>query len=175
MNTLLRYGLISGAILCVLMFAPFFIFGTRPEWMRIGEIVGYTSMVLCLSATWFAMQREQARRGPLRYGSALAVGIGVSAVAAVLFGLATWVFYSMIGDALPEALIAFYVDQIRNAGHSPEATAAQLQELEAMRPFFFNRPLQGVVMAATVFLIGAIESLIGAALVSRRRAGPATA
>ena len=40
-----------------------------------------------------------------------------------------------------------------------------------MRPFFFNRPLQAAVMFATVFVIGVVESLVGAALVVRARAG----
>jgi hypothetical protein len=168
MNTSLRFGLPAGAILCVLMFAPYFLFGARTEWMRAAEIVGYGSMLLCLSATWFAMQREQARRGPLGFGAALRIGIAVSTVAALLFGAATWAFYAVVGDALPEALLAYYADQVRNAGTAPEVTAQRLQELEAMRPFFYNRPLQGAVMAATVFVIGAFESLVGAWITARR-------
>lgn len=174
-NTPLRFGLLAGAILCMLMFAPYFIFGARTEWMRIAEIVGYGSMLLCLSATWFAMQREQARRGPLTFGSALSIGIAVSTVAAVLFGAATWAFYALVGDALPEALLAYYAAQVRDAGATPELTAQRLQELEAMRPFLYNRPLQGAVMAATVFVIGAIESLVGAWLTVRRRTATAAA
>lgn len=164
---LIRYGLIAGVVLSVLMFAPYFIFGADPEWMRLGEIVGYTSMLLCLSATWFAMRRENARRGPLRYGGALLVGVGVSAVAAVLFGLATWGFYAAAGDALPEALIAFYRLQIENSGAAAEQIAQQLQQLESMKSMFYNRPLQAAVMAATVFVIGVLQSLIWALLVTR--------
>jgi hypothetical protein len=167
MNPMLRFGLIAGTLLCILMFAPYFIFGTKPEWMKIGEIVGYTSMVLCLSATWFAMRREATRRGGLRFGSAFAIGAGVSAVAALVFGLATLGFYSMAGDALPEALMAFYQQQIRDSGASAESIEQQLQQLDSMRTLFFNRPLQAAVMAATVFVIGIIETLPAAWLVSR--------
>lgn len=168
MKNWMRLGLISAALLSVLMFAPYFIFGTRPEWMKVGEIVGYASMFLCLSATWFAMRAEAQRRGgQLGFGAALGVGAAVSGVAAVLFGLATWLFYSLVGDSLPEALIEFYRVQIRDSGAAAEVVAQQLKELESMRPFFYNRPLQGVVMAATVFLIGILESLVGAFVVSR--------
>lgn len=168
MNTVLRYGLIAAAFVSLLLFAPYFLFGARPEWMKVGEIVGYTSMLLCLTATYFAMRRESERRGGLGYGQALAVGVGVSAIAGVLFGLATWAFYAMAGDALPEALIAFYAQQVRDSGAAPALIDSQLKELDAMRPFFYNRPLQGAVMAATVFLIGVLESLVGAFFVSRR-------
>jgi len=50
----------------------------------------------------------------------------------------------------------------------PATVAAKVAEVESMRGFFFNFPLQGAVMGATVFLIGAVESLIGAAVVRRR-------
>lgn len=167
MNASIRYGLICGFVLSVLMFTPFFIFGARPDWMRASEVIGYSSMVLCLSATWFAMRREQARRGPLSYGGALAVGIGVSSVAAVLFGAATWIFYAVLGDPLVEGQIEYYVMQIRASGSSEAEMARQLADLEAMRPMFFNRPLMAAVMAATVFVIGAVESLIGAYFITR--------
>lgn len=175
MHAILRYGTIAAALITVLLFLPYFLFGARPEWMKMGEVVGYASMLLCLSATYFAMRAEARRRGTIGYGSALAVGVGVSAVAGLLFGLATWVFYAMVGDALPEALIAFYQQQIRDSGAAQAAIDSQLEALEGMRPFFYNRPLQGAVMAATVFLIGVLESLIGAFFASRRAAVPVAA
>lgn len=175
MNTALRYGLIGGGILALLFFAPFFFLGTRPEWLRVSEVIGYGTMFLCLSVTWFAMRREHARRGPLRYGGALAIGVGVSVVAALMFGAATWIFLANAGDALPETLIAHYTQQIHAAGGGADVIAAKLAELEAMRPLLYNHPLQAAVMAATVFLIGAVESLAGAFFVTRGAPRAATA
>lgn len=162
MNIWLRYGAIAASALSVLMFAPYFIFGVRPEWMEVGELVGYGSMLLCMGATWFAMRRERERRGGLRYGQAFAVGVGVSAVAALVFGIATFGFYSVVGDTLPQAIYDFYADQIRDGGGSEAEIARQLGELEQMRPMFFDIPLQAGVMFATVFVIGVVESAVGA-------------
>src|SRR5690606_32280361 len=106
-------------------------------------------------------------RGPLGYGGALAVGVGVSAVAGLLFGLATWVFYAVVGDALPEALLQFYLQQAQDPSLAPAESARRVAEVESMRPFFFNRPLQAAVMFATVFVIGVLESLVGATIVVR--------
>jgi hypothetical protein len=168
MNLFLRYGAIAGGVLAVAMFGPYFVFGAKPEWMEVGQIVGYTSMVLCLTATIFAMRHERAR-SPTRpsWHRLFGVGIGVSAVAAAIFGTATWAFYALAGDALPQALYEFYVNGVRNSGAPAESIATQLAELERMKPIFWNRPLQAVVMFATVFLIGAVESAIGAWFVNR--------
>lgn len=162
MNAMLRYGLIGGVVLCVPMFGPMLLFGLQPEWMRLGEIIGYTSMVLCMSATWFAMRHEQQRRGALGFSRLFGVGVGVSAVAGLLFGLVTMLFYALAGDALPEALIEYYQAQARAPGVSPEDSARQLAEIESMRPFFFNEALQGAVMFATVFVIGVVVSVVAA-------------
>jgi hypothetical protein len=168
MKVLFRFGAVAGLVLCLPMFAPYFVFGLRPEWMSVGEVVGYASMLLCMTATYFAIKHEQRLRGPLGYGQALAVGAGVSAVAGLTFGAATWIFYLIVGDALPEALFQFYVNQINDAAGTEAERARRLAELDSMRPMFFNRPLQAAVMAATVFVIGVVESLAAAWWVVRR-------
>lgn len=165
---MLGYGLVAGLVLCLPMFGPMLIFGVRPEWMKVGELVGYTAMVLCLSATWFAIRAEDRRCGPLGFGRSLGIGVGVSAVAGICFGLATWLLFAAMGDALPDALMRYYLDQIASSGAGAEEIARRSAELESMRPMFYNRPLQGAVMAATVFVIGVAESLAAAWWFSRR-------
>lgn len=161
----IRLGLLAGGTVCVLMFAPILIVGPDPAWFRVGEVFGYTSMVLAMSATYFAMRAERRQLGRLSFGHAFRIGVMVSLLASVIFGIATWVFYSMMGDRLPQALYDFYVTQ---ASGNP----ARLAELESMKGFFFNRPLQAALMFATVFLIGLVESVIGAWIVSRSPQSP---
>jgi hypothetical protein len=174
MTLMLRYGLLAAAVLCLPMFGPYAVFGLRPDWMDVGVVVGYTSMLLCLTATWFAMRREQQRRGPLGYGRLLAVGVGVAAVAGLTFGVATWLFFVVVGEAGPEALMTYYAQQIHDAGLGEAEAARRLAELEAMRPMLFNLPLQAAIMAATVFVIGVAESLVGAWLVHRSGRHPSS-
>jgi hypothetical protein len=165
---IVRSGLVAGLLLSVLMFGPGLLFGAQPQWMQWGEIIGYTAMILCMTSTFFAMRRERERRGcSIAFGSALAVGTGVSAVGALVFGVATYLFYVIAGDALPQALLEFYEAKIRNSGGTSEEIAAALAEMEQMKPFLYNKPLQALVMFATVFLIGVGESVVGALLVRR--------
>ncbi len=166
-NLMIRYGLIAGAVVSVLMFAPYFVFGAKPEQMKLGEIVGYTSMVLAMSATFLAMRRERERRGgALGFGAAFGIGVGVSAIAGLLFGIATLGFYAIVGDALPDAMVEFYTQQANAAG-SPEAVAAKLAELERMRPLLYSHSFSAALMFATVFLIGLVESAIGALMLKK--------
>ena len=163
----IRLGLLAGAVICVLMFAPILLVGPDPAWMEVGEIFGYTSMVLAMSATYFSMRSERRKRGTLSFGAAFRIGVAVSLVASVVFGIATWGFLAMMGDTLPQAMVEFYRAK---ASGDP----AKLAELESMKALLFNPFLQGALMFATVLLIGLMESLIGAWIVSRSRS-PLTA
>lgn len=160
MSTSIRLGLLAGTVVCVLMFAPILLVGPDPAWMEVGEVFGYASMVLAMSATYFAMRAERRKRGTLGFGPAFRTGVAVSLVAAAVFGFATWGFLAMMGDSLSQAMVEFY--RVK-AGGDP----AKLAELESMKALLFNPWLQGALMSATVFIIGLIESLIGAWIVSR--------
>lgn len=163
MNPVLKFGLIALLPMAALMFLPGLLFGVRAEWMRAGEVVGYSAMLVCLSATFFAM-RDAQRQSPRGFGGLLAVGVGVSAVAALGFGLLSWAFMVHLGEAGVEALMQHYGTQLRESGGTPE----QFAQLEAYRPMLRNSPLQGAVMGATVFVIGVGESVLGAAWLVRR-------
>lgn len=172
--SIVRHGAAAGLFIAAVMFLPFLLFGRpSPEYLRLGEIIGYSAMVLALSAVWFAMRSRRALNGSLGFSEGLGIGAGVSLVAALLFGLATWAFYAYSGDALPEEIYAFYQDQIHQSGADAASIAARLAELERMRPMFFDKTLQAGIMAATVFVIGLVLSVISAAALRRvPRTGP---
>jgi uncharacterized membrane protein YhhN len=79
-NLLIRYGLIAGGLLTVLLFAPILIFGPAPEYMRWGEVFGYAAMLLAMTATAFAIRAERDRAGRISFSRALLIGCGVSAL-----------------------------------------------------------------------------------------------
>ena len=161
-NTLIRHGLVCGALLTFLFYLPLVIVGPTPGFLKWGELVGYTTMLLVMLATVLAMRAERDRAGAISFTRAFFLGCGVSAIAALIFGFATWVFFLVSGEVWSQAVYDFY---LKNAAGNPK----QIAELEANKSFFFNYPLQAAVMFATVFLIGAVESVIGAWWFSRRR------
>lgn len=167
-SPILKYGLLAGVVVNVLMFGPIVVFGERPDWIRYGEIVGYSAMVLTMTLTYFAMRHERARLGGfLSFSRGLGVGTGVTAVASLLFGLATYAFYWIVGDRFPQKLWDHYVAQIQGSGADPASIARQLAEMEQMRPLFFSYAFQAALMFATLFLIGLAVSLVSAALLRR--------
>ena len=76
--------------------------------------------------------------------------------------------HALAGVVQEARLFHSYVRGIQSSGAPADVVAGQLAEMERMKPLLFNRPLQGAVMFATVFLIGVAESAVGAWLVRRR-------
>ena len=162
-NNLIRHGLVCGALLTVLFFLPLVIFGPEPGFLKWSQHVGYTTMLLVMSATAFAMRAERGRAGAIGFTRAFFLGCGVSAIAALIFAIATGVFYAATGDVWSQAVYDFY---LKNAA----GDAKQLAEIEANKALFFNRPFQAALMFANVFVIGLVESIVGAWWFSRRGA-----
>lgn len=166
---ILKYGLLAGIVVNGLMFGPIAVFGERPDWFRYGEIFGYSAMVLTMTATYFAIRHARSQQdGPFGFSRGLAIGVGVTAVASFLFGVATYAFYRIMGDGFPQRLWDHYVAEIRGSGADATTVARQLAELESMRPLFFNYAFQAAVMFATLFLIGLAVSLVSAVILRRR-------
>lgn len=168
-SPILKYGLLAGVLVNVLMFGPIALFGQREGWLRYGEIFGYSAMVLAMTATYFAIRRDrELHGGALSFSRGLGVGVGVSAIASLLFGLATYAFYWIVGDAFVQKMWDHYQTQIRGSGADAASIAHQLAEMEQMRPLFYSYAFQAVVMFATLFLIGLAVSLISAAILRRQ-------
>lgn len=165
MPFLLKFALYALLPMGVVMFLPPLLFGLQPS--RTSEVVGYSAMALSLTATFFAMREAQGLQPTSSFSGLLGVGVAVSAIAALGFGLLTWALMVHMGEAGVEALMRYYIDQVLAAGGPDQA--ARLAELEAYRPMLRNSPLQGLVMGATVFLIGVLESLLGALWLRRAK------
>ncbi len=86
-NTVLRYGVYSAITICVLSFAGWFL-GQHLDY-SIQEVIGYTSMVVSLLFVFFGIKyfRDKENDGVISFGKALFIGILISLIAALAFGV----------------------------------------------------------------------------------------
>lgn len=166
----LRTGALAGLLLSLLTYGPYFIPGQAAAWASFAEAAAIAAAILCLAAMWLVMRRQRALRGGLLFAQGLAIGLGVTCVAAAVAGAMAWLAYSIGGDIVPVAVHDAYQLQVRSGGGSGAAIDAGLVDLAAMRPLLFDPVVQAVGMAVTVLAVGTLESLLGAwALRSRPR------
>lgn len=170
LKTVCKYGLIAAALMVAVIVVPFWLQSPerRLEQMGWGEVVGYATMVVALSLIFFALREHRRRTGRLSFRTGLALGLGVTGIAAGAFGLATTGLHYSMGPEENDAFMRAYVEH--SAG--PEATTEEIarahREYESNRHLWLNPWFQGFVMFATVALLGIVVSLLAAWLLRTR-------
>ena len=100
-KTVLTFGLISGAIMTVMMWITF-AFMDRIGWNR-AMVIGYTTIVLSFMLVFFGIRsyRENVAGGEITFGRAFAVGILIALISSALYVL-TWeiVYFGVPGFAV---------------------------------------------------------------------------
>src|SRR5262245_56239602 len=120
-RTVWTFGLISGAILSVMMLIAL-PFHDAIGFDR-GMVIGYTTMVLAFLLIYFGVRsyRDNVAKGRLSFGRALAVGTLITAVASSCY-VATWevIYYRLAPDYLAKYQ-AHVIEKARASGESQAA------------------------------------------------------
>ena len=159
-NSILKWGLIVGVAMTIVMYVPqILFFDNVSESYRLAEIVGYVGMVASLLIIVLAINTHFKDAGPdTSIWSRVALGLGITFIAGVIFGLTNIVYTFWIN---PEFMDQYYnqlVADINAAGG--DDVASKIAELEAQRAIFVTPQMIFLVMAATVWMIGILVSLI---------------
>lgn len=164
----LTFGLISGAILSVLMLL------TIPFMEQIGfengMLVGYSTMVAAFLLVYFGIRsyRDNVAGGQVGFGRAFSVGILITLVSSACY-VATWQFirYKLMPDFM-DKYMAWTLDQARAAGATEAAVAQQAKELSEFALMYEN-PLMNVAITLLEPLpIGLLFTVVSAFLLSRK-------
>lgn len=166
-NSILKFGLYSSLTL-VILFAIQFSIEDKLDYSS-SEVFGYISIILALLFIYFAIKhyRDSINNGKVSFGKSLLIGVLVSALAGLTFGIINYVYVEVIN---PEFMTDYYDYMVEKARTSMTADEFQikLQGMEAEKELFSNSIISSLVMSSTVLIIGFIISLISALMLQRK-------
>jgi hypothetical protein len=140
------------------------------------QFAGYLIMVLALSLIFFGVKRLRDRElgGAIRFVPALLAGLGISAVAGVIYVIGWEITLAVTDFAFIDSYSSAAIESARASGASAadiEALIAQMGEFRRQyEDPFFRLPITFI----EIFPVGALISLISAALLRNPRFLPAT-
>ena len=178
LSYILRYGIVAGLIVATPM--VWRMLAAKPgatEEPVAGMLLGYLTMIVALTAVFLGVKayRDKVLGGAIRFLPALGVGLGISAVASVLYVIG-WEI-SMAYSSFD--FIAFYKGYIVDAARAKGATGAELNQAIADADAFatmYKNPLYRMPMTfIEMFPVGVLISLITAAILRNNRVLPARA
>lgn len=165
----LTFGLISGALMALFMFA------TMPFVDRIGMdrmlFVGYTGIVLAFMLVFFGIRsyRENVSGGAVTFGRAFMIGILITLIASVCYVIAWQIFYYNFMPDFFEKYSAHVIEQARASGATPEAIQAQTRQLEQDIQLYKNPFLHPVFVFLEPFPVGLVITLISAVILRKKK------
>jgi hypothetical protein len=175
---MLRYILIYGAIAGVVVGVPLSILTlsmSGQAMMRYGMLIGYLNMLIALSAVFLAIKRRRDvdLGGVITFWPALALGLGVSFVAGVIYVIAWEVSCAIAHADFAAAYARAMIAQQEAKGLSGAALERFRAEMERFKVQYANPLYRWPMTFAEVFPVGVIVSLVSAALLRNSRFLPA--
>ena len=166
-NTILRYGSYSALTLTILFFIGLVIseyFGYTAS-----EVFGYASMIISLLFVFVGIKhfRDKINEGTISFGKALLIGILISLIAAITFGVIDLIYITYINPDFAAEYYAHAIEQYRTS-LSEIDFKEKLVELEAQKELFMNPFVSFLLMTITVLILGFIISLISALILQRK-------
>ena len=168
-KTVLTFGLISGAVISVMMLL------TIPFHDAIGFgiggfIVGYTTMVLAFLLIYFGVRsyRDNVAGGTVRFGRAFAVGALIGLVSSMCY-VATWeVMYFKFMPDFMDKYGAHVIEKARRSGESDAAIVKRKEEMAKFAERYKNPAFNAAVTLVEPLPVALLVALIAAGVLSRR-------
>jgi len=171
-RTVLTYGLISGAILVVLMAItlPLCMNGTLS--FEYSEVLGYTEMILAFLLVFFGIRsyRENAGGGTITFGKAFKVGLFITLITCAVYVI-SWeiIYYGFIPD-FADKYAVHMIDRMEKKGEPVAAIAEAKKKMDEFKVAYRN-PFFNVGMTfMEVFPVGFLVTLISAGILRRKPA-----
>ncbi len=166
-KTVLKYGGYGAITICILFLLSWYVFDNLSFVSQ--EVLGYTSMVLALLFVFFGIKhyRNKENNGQITFGKALTIGVLISLITALVFGLLDVLYIEVLNPSFMDDYYASTVEQMKQS-LSPEEFKERQAEIESQKAMFSNPLFSFGLMAMTVFVIGFIISLISSLILQRK-------
>jgi hypothetical protein len=164
----LTFGLISGAILALMMFATLPLID-KVSFDRL-EILGYSSMVASFLMVFFGIRsyRENVGGGKISFGKALQVGLLITLISCACYVIAWEIIYFKIAPDFADKYANYMIEKARAGGASPEALATQRAQMESFKALYSNPLINVAITLLEPLPVGILVTLISAAILKRK-------
>jgi hypothetical protein len=167
----LAAGLVVAAPMCLMLaFASDNPAATSP-------FTGYLLMLLALSLIFVGVKRhrDHVLGGVIKFAPALLVGLGISAVASVIYVIGWEITLAASNYSFAETYSAGVIEAARAKGASAAEIARVSAEAEAFRTQYMNPLFRLPLTFVEIFPVGVLVSLVAAGLLRNSRFLPARA
>jgi hypothetical protein len=174
LRTILKYGVIAGLIVGGFELVTFTAFSGMPP-LKYGMVIGYTTMLIALSAVFVGIKRHRdvERGGVIGFWPAFGIGLGISFIAGIFYVAAWELVQSMTSMDFASAYSKAILASEQAKGASAETLAKMSAEMEAFKVQYADPMFRLPMTFVEIFPVGVLVSLVSAGLLRKSRFLPA--
>lgn len=173
---ILKYGLIAGGIISVLMLLGTVLWMDSAFHSEYGELIGYTTMIVALSMIFFGIKsyRDNYHNGTVTFGKGAQIGFLITAIATVMYA-GSWEIalktQPKLGNYMEE-YTAKYLEKMKAQGASEAEVQKQREEMQMWGERYKNPLFRFGMVMMEILPVGIIITLISAAILRRKEVLP---
>jgi hypothetical protein len=169
-RNILKYGLIAGLVVAIPMNLMMVTMHDHAP-LAWGMVFGYVTMLVALSAVFIAIKRYRDTElgGVIGFWPALALGLGISVFAGIIYALAWELSLALTHMDFASAYANTLIAEKKAAGASAETIAQLTAEMDAFKVQYANPLFRMPMTFAEIFPVGVLVSLVSAALLRNSR------
>jgi hypothetical protein len=164
----LTFGLISGAIAALMMFATLPLIG-RVSYGYL-TVLGYTAFVVSFLMVFFGIRsyRDNVGGGTISFGKGVTVGILITLISCGIYVI-SWeiIYHNFLPDFL-EKYSAYVLEEMRAEGASQDELNQQIQENNEFMRMYSNPFIRYAFSLMEAFPVGLLITLISALVLKRK-------
>mgnify|MGYP000639807745 CR=1 FL=1 len=166
-STIIKYGM-YGLLTGIIFFLAAILLGKGLSYST-QEILGYVSMVVCLSFVFFGIKhfRDNVNDGILSLGKALAIGVLISVLVGVGVGIADYIYTTIINPNFANEYLEITLKTMENSMPLEEFQNKKIELTKQMEDYG-GSGFMAFLMFVTVVLIGFVISLISGLILQRK-------
>lgn len=166
-STVIKYGMF-GLLTGVVIFLAAILLGKGLSY-SIQEVLGYISMVICLSFVFFGIKhyRDNVNNGVVSFGKALIIGVLISVLVGVGVGIADYIYTTVINPDFASEYLETTLKTMENT-LTPKEFEVRKAELTQQMTDYGGSGFMAFLMFFTVVLIGFVISLISGLILQRK-------
>jgi hypothetical protein len=170
---ILIFGTVAGLIVAVPM--CLLVANAEPGSAATSHFTGYLIMLLALSLVFVGVKRlrDHELGGVIRFGPALLAGLGISAVAGMIYVIGWEITLAVTDFAFIDSYSSAAIEAARARGASAAEVEGVIARMAEFRQQYANPLFRLPVTFIEIFPVGLVVSLISAALLRNSRFLPA--
>jgi len=174
LKTIFKYGVIAGLVVGGFEVVTVVVFSGMPP-LKYGMVVGYTTMLIALSAVFVGIKRHRDvdRGGVIGFWPAFGIGLGISFIAGIFYVVAWEAVQAATHMDFAGSYAKAMIESEKAKGVSAEALAKLSDDMARFKVQYADPMFRLPMTFVEIFPVGVLVALFSAGLLRNRRFLPA--